>query len=147
MRGWVLHLPILLICTCIYHPTPHPLVVTHPARPYSVLLSPFNIGALDPQLLVQRFTGWQRCSREPNHRSRESYHLSHSLNPRRSYDYPTPPASLSRSFLALLQLGSTLAQVSVSIRLKLLPTTHYFFLFPVRCILPYGASRFARFLG
>ena len=64
-------------------------------------------GALNPQL-TQRFIEWQHCS-DYNHSSRES------LYPTRSYDYPAPPASLSRSLLAPLQLGSNLAQVTVSL--------------------------------
>ena len=97
----------------------YPLPITHyplprPKRPSS---SPSVVsagpGALNSQL-IQRFIEWQHCS-EYNHSSRESLHSSYSLYPTRSYDYPAPPASLSRSFLASLQLGSTLAQVTVSI--------------------------------
>jgi hypothetical protein len=118
-----------------------------PQHPSAISVWSWSPGALNSQL-IQRFIEWQCCS-EYNHSSssRDSLHSSrssHSPYPTRSYDYPAPSASLSRALLAPLQLGSTLAQVTVSLRLNLLPTTRHFFPFVIRSTLPdpYGASRF-----
>lgn len=138
-----LHTSRLVVTYYLLPITRYPLSITHhplrrPKRPsFSSSVVSAGPGALNPQL-IQRFIEWQHCS-DYNHSSRESIHSSHSLYPTRSYDYPAPPASLSRSLLALLQLGSTLAQVTVSLRLTHLPTTRHFFLFVIQS---HGPSRF-----